>query len=1147
MQTKPTSWNSIFASPHITEYRFDVNGVSYYRADLKEAPVIKKPLLDKPAIGRCCTGSVQLKIFPKGDIPKAAAVNAYCRLKDRETGETTGWLQQGKFLITRRQGKKVLTLQCSDYMIKAGQTYRDKTAFTEWPQSMSAVVNEIRQIMGVTLDARTVIKSGAGYTVDYPNDDTLMSEVLRNIAAAHGGNWIMTEAGKLRLVPFASPVGTASQILGKAHGGFEIAGRARTVSRVILTDSADNQFTAGDDSDMTISASCEYATAAIAGALCAPSGVKLENGCLTVPGASFSNGLFNIPLGDISQGCVNVRTDSLLYGVTYQAYTLATAYLDPALELGDTISVTARDGTEYKIVIFSLDMSCTTSATCALTASIDDETEDEYPYISVRDLSLSRAVKTNQTYYGNRINRTEGFVSELLVNGTAQARLTANASVFSMQAANNGAWSDRIYFDAIKGKYVITGDVEVQGLATFQDSLGQTGTTVINGGNISTGIIQSHDGNIKFNLDTGVFSVGEESLEDVINALDNSIAIEAPEQMFTKAASATAYTPASITLAAVSKNTMVTYQWYLDGNLISGATGRTLTIHPADISGTSGTYQVIGIDENGNAQTDYMSIAKLADGANGKQGDPGEPGTAGEDSYTAILSNEYVEIPVNTERKPLEAKTYSCKVNVYKGLTAMTPTKSTPAAGQFKVTTGTAPTGITVAQGTAGTLTLTVAKTKAISDISELPVTITIYGGFTFTTKIVISANMNSVTITHQATITTNTNNIALCVRAGSIISTINQSAEAVTIDASKIDLNGYVTVSSLSAGTTTINGGCITTGTIDASDVSIINLDADNINAGTLSASYISGGTLNCNLITVTNLSASSITSGTMSANRISGGTIDASKITVSNLSASNITGGTLDFDKVTAKNLDVGSLIAEGISANYIIGGTLDCSQITVSGLSANDISTGTLSANYISGGTLDFDNITVSNLSASDISTGSLSASRISGGTLDCSKITVSNLDASSITAGTISASLIDVDNLKVKNLYYDNNNTMVSGTGNTVYLGGNGTWGVNYANVYAGTEVGIGGPNSWSSRVIFDVSRSTIQPKSTNGWSLGTSTYPFENFYCKKVSLGSSSYNSQISFFGHALQSQQTLSNSATLAQVITALKNYGLFK
>ena len=66
------------------------------------------------------------------------------------------------------------------------------------------------------------------------------------------------------------------------------------------------------------------------------------------------------------------------------------------------------------------------------------------------------------------------------------------------------------------------------------------------------------------------------------------------------------------------------------------------------------------------------------------------------------------------------------------------------------------------------------------------------------------------------------------------IISTINQSAEAVTIDASKVNLNGYVTVSDLSgSGTTTINGSNITTGTISANRVTGGTLEGSNIKCG--------------------------------------------------------------------------------------------------------------------------------------------------------------------------------------------------------------------------------------------------------------------------------------------------------------------------
>lgn len=60
-------------------------------------------------------------------------------------------------------------------------------------------------------------------------------------------------------------------------------------------------------------------------------------------------------------------------------------------------------------------------------------------------------------------------------------------------------------------------------------------------------------------------------------------------------------------------------------------------------------------------------------------------------------------------------------------------------------------------------------------------------------------------------------------VSKGEIVSSINQSAEAIKIEASKIDLTGYVTISSLSGdGTTNINGANITTGVIKSTDSSI-------------------------------------------------------------------------------------------------------------------------------------------------------------------------------------------------------------------------------------------------------------------------------------------------------------------------------------
>lgn len=65
------------------------------------------------------------------------------------------------------------------------------------------------------------------------------------------------------------------------------------------------------------------------------------------------------------------------------------------------------------------------------------------------------------------------------------------------------------------------------------------------------------------------------------------------------------------------------------------------------------------------------------------------------------------------------------------------------------------------------------------------------------------------------------------------IISTINQSAESVSIDASKINLTGYVTVNSLKAGgTTQIDGGRITTGKVAAARIDVDNLYVKHLSA---------------------------------------------------------------------------------------------------------------------------------------------------------------------------------------------------------------------------------------------------------------------------------------------------------------------------
>ena len=94
--------------------------------------------------------------------------------------------------------------------------------------------------------------------------------------------------------------------------------------------------------------------------------------------------------------------------------------------------------------------------------------------------------------------------------------------------------------------------------------------------------------------------------------------------------------------------------------------------------------------------------------------------------------------------------------------------------------------------------------------------------------------------------IVANAQGLTTTVQKGEIISQINQSAESVTINADRINLAGYVTAMNLATGgATTINGDNITTGSIDASKVSVTNLNADNIISGSIDADRI-GKTIN-------------------------------------------------------------------------------------------------------------------------------------------------------------------------------------------------------------------------------------------------------------------------------------------------------------
>lgn len=177
------------------------------------------------------------------------------------------------------------------------------------------------------------------------------------------------------------------------------------------------------------------------------------------------------------------------------------------------------------------------------------------------------------------------------------------------------------------------------------------------------------------------------------------------------------------------------------------------------------------------------------------------------------------------------------------------------------------------------------------------------------TTANTASSKVTEITATVNGLTTTVANKTDKC----AIISTINQSAEAIKIQASKLELTGYVTMTNLStSGQTIIDGGNIKTGTITAAKIASGSITATQIAGSTITAAKIASGT-----ITATQIAANTITGA-----KIASKTITADKISVTSLSALTANLGT-----VTAGSLTSNTTIS--VSTNLTVGNNIYLNQ--------------------------------------------------------------------------------------------------------------------------------------------------------------------------------------------------------------------------
>lgn len=161
------------------------------------------------SVGGANSVKLEAEVIPKDTIKTMAEIDVFARL--RAGNLVSDWLPQGIYYINTREAQKdpitgsivSLKIVAYDAMLKADAFYLelDDPITTGWPKTMAAMVSDICQDIGVTLETGTVISSTLTCEADY---SFTKRDYLSAIAKAHGGNFIITYEGKLRLVKAAN-------------------------------------------------------------------------------------------------------------------------------------------------------------------------------------------------------------------------------------------------------------------------------------------------------------------------------------------------------------------------------------------------------------------------------------------------------------------------------------------------------------------------------------------------------------------------------------------------------------------------------------------------------------------------------------------------------------------------------------------------------------------------------------------------------------------------------------------------------------------------------------------------------------------------------------------------------------------------------
>ena len=395
------------------EAKARIGGVDYLKIS---APKINRNLMSAPlSVGNCNVATLSLSILTDDEIKSTSPVVIMGRLTDGKI--YSEWMEFGTFFIDQRDTsfEGLLTVDCYDAMLKANQSYLDGSdSSANWPKTMKAVVEEVAYRLGVGIDPRTKINTGADYVVPYPSGKTMI-QVLGDIGACHGGNWIITEENLLRLVPLVTAPDETFHVIShdyekvKTADGHLLIYKEQTVFNAVLPEPTGESpesvvpvthYITDEYGNVVVTPEGHYLVWAADGSADAVDGLinvpvvcgQITTGTkVTITGVSMGNdGGGSYTAGDDSGAVLTVESNpyatqgicDALYaafnGLVYLPYTATKALYDPATELGDQVKI----GDMVHSVLYTSSLDFDLNFRSNISAPNSEELSEEYPYLS---------------------------------------------------------------------------------------------------------------------------------------------------------------------------------------------------------------------------------------------------------------------------------------------------------------------------------------------------------------------------------------------------------------------------------------------------------------------------------------------------------------------------------------------------------------------------------------------------------------------------------------------------------------------------------------------------------------------------------------------------------------------------------------------